>query len=161
MKILHKGLRALRERDDRARLRAQLVPRLRPILFRLQEATHPRRADAPGFQRRARSRQGEGPGPGVFRRAAQARLPALHLRQRFQTYEFHDLDEQETVSCSLPELRGHVEEFGFILGVQCRTPNNVAGVFGPPPPTANTRRHFPVKPISYPIDHAHRASSIR
>ena len=49
MKIRHKGLRALHERDDRARLTPSLVPRLRRILFRLQEATHPRSADAPGF----------------------------------------------------------------------------------------------------------------
>jgi len=50
MKIRHKGLRALHERDDRARLPPQLVPRLRRILFRLQEATHPGSADAPGFR---------------------------------------------------------------------------------------------------------------
>ena len=50
MKIRHKGLRALHDRDDRARLPAQLVPRLRRILFRLQEATKPRSADAPGFR---------------------------------------------------------------------------------------------------------------
>ena len=50
MKIRHKGLRALHERDDRARLPAQLVPRLWRILFGLQEATHPWSADAPGFR---------------------------------------------------------------------------------------------------------------
>ena len=50
MRIRHKGLRALHERDDRARLPAHLVPRLRRILFRLQEATHPGSADAPGFR---------------------------------------------------------------------------------------------------------------
>lgn len=50
MKIRHKGLRDLHERDDAARLPASLVPRLRRILFRLQEATHPRSADAPGFR---------------------------------------------------------------------------------------------------------------
>ncbi len=50
MNIRHKGLRALHERDDAARLPAGRVPRLRPILFRLQEATHPGSADAPGFQ---------------------------------------------------------------------------------------------------------------
>lgn len=48
--IRHKGLRALHERDDWAQLPASLVPRLRRILFRLQEATHPRSADAPGFR---------------------------------------------------------------------------------------------------------------
>ena len=50
MKIRHKGLRALHEQDHRARLPADLVPRLRRILFRLQEATHPGSADAPGFR---------------------------------------------------------------------------------------------------------------
>ena len=50
MRIRHKSLRALHERDDAARLPAGLGPRLRRILFRLQEATHPGSADAPGFQ---------------------------------------------------------------------------------------------------------------
>jgi len=50
MRIRQTGLRALHERDEAARLPAGSVPRLRRILFRLQEATHPRRADAPGFR---------------------------------------------------------------------------------------------------------------
>ena len=50
MKIRHKGLRTLYERDDTAQLPASLAPRLRRILFRLQEATHPGSADAPGFR---------------------------------------------------------------------------------------------------------------
>jgi len=50
MRIKHKGLRALHERDAAARLPAGLVPRLRRILFRLQEATDPASADAPGFR---------------------------------------------------------------------------------------------------------------
>ena len=50
MRIRHKGLRALHQRDDPARLPAHLVPRLRRILFRLQEASQPRSADAPGFR---------------------------------------------------------------------------------------------------------------
>ena len=50
VKIRDKGLRALHERDDRARLPANLVPRIRRILFRFQEATNPRSADAPGFR---------------------------------------------------------------------------------------------------------------
>ena len=50
MRIRHKGLRALHQWDDPARLPADLVPRLRRILFRLQEASHPRSADAPGFR---------------------------------------------------------------------------------------------------------------
>ena len=40
MRIRHKALRVLQERDDPARLPAGLVPRLRCILFRLQEAMH-------------------------------------------------------------------------------------------------------------------------
>ena len=50
MKISHKGLRALHEQDDRRRLPPDLVPRLRRILFRLQEATDPASANAPGFR---------------------------------------------------------------------------------------------------------------
>ena len=50
MKIRHQGLRALYERDDRARLTADSVPRIRRILLRLQEATSPRSAAAPGFR---------------------------------------------------------------------------------------------------------------
>ena len=40
----------MHERGDTARLPASFVPRLRRILFRLQEATHPGSADAPGFR---------------------------------------------------------------------------------------------------------------
>ncbi len=36
MRIRHKGLRTLHERDDAARLPAGLASRLRRILFRLQ-----------------------------------------------------------------------------------------------------------------------------
>ena len=50
MKFRHKGLRALHERDNPARVPAGQAPRLRRILFRLQEATHPGSADAPGFR---------------------------------------------------------------------------------------------------------------
>ena len=50
MRFRHRGLRALHERDDAAGLSADVVPRLRRILFRLQEATHPNDADAPGFR---------------------------------------------------------------------------------------------------------------
>ena len=50
MRIRHKGLRALHEGDDAARLPAGLAPRIRRILFRLQEAAYPRDADAPGFR---------------------------------------------------------------------------------------------------------------
>ena len=47
MRIRPKGLRALHERDNPARAPAGLAPRLKRILFRLQEAVHPRCADAP------------------------------------------------------------------------------------------------------------------
>ena len=50
MRIRHKGLRALHVRDNTTRVPSSLVPRLKRILFRLQEATHPRSADAPGFR---------------------------------------------------------------------------------------------------------------
>ena len=50
MRIRHKRLRALHERDDTVRLPAGLAPRRRRILFRLQGATHPGSADAPGFR---------------------------------------------------------------------------------------------------------------
>lgn len=50
MKVKHKGLRALHARDDPGRVPAALAPRLRRILFRLQEATGPGSADAPGFR---------------------------------------------------------------------------------------------------------------
>ncbi len=50
MKSRHKGLRALHERDNPARVPATLAPRLKRILFRLQEATHPCDAATPGFR---------------------------------------------------------------------------------------------------------------
>ena len=40
----------MHERGDAARLSADLVPRLRRILFRLQEAAYPGDVDAPGFR---------------------------------------------------------------------------------------------------------------
>ena len=50
MRIRHKGLCALHERDDAARLPTNLVQRLRRILFRLQEAAHSGSVHAPGFR---------------------------------------------------------------------------------------------------------------
>ena len=47
--------------------------------------------------------------------------PRYILVSDFQTFELHDLDERETVSFPLSHLPGHVEAFGFILGVQRRT----------------------------------------
>ena len=46
MRIRHKGLRALHERDNPARVPAGLVARLKRILFRLQESTQPSSAAA-------------------------------------------------------------------------------------------------------------------
>ena len=50
MRISHKGSWALHQRDNPARVPAGLVPRLKRILFRLQESAHPGSADAPGFR---------------------------------------------------------------------------------------------------------------
>ena len=50
MRIRHKGLRVLHERDNAARVPAGLVSRLKRILIRLQAATHSSNADAPGFR---------------------------------------------------------------------------------------------------------------
>ena len=50
MRIRAKGRRALHERDNAARLPAGLAPRLRRILIRRQEASHPGSADTPGFR---------------------------------------------------------------------------------------------------------------
>ncbi len=47
--------------------------------------------------------------------------PRYILVSDFQTFQLRDLDERETVSFSLADLPSHVEEFGFILGVQRRT----------------------------------------
>ncbi len=46
--------------------------------------------------------------------------PRYILISDFQTFELHDLDERETISFALAELPLHVEEFGFIIGVQRR-----------------------------------------
>ncbi len=46
--------------------------------------------------------------------------PQYILVSDFQTFELHDLDERNSVSFPLAELPGHVERFGFILGVQRR-----------------------------------------
>ena len=49
-----------------------------------------------------------------------ADLPRYILLSDFQTFELHDLDEDESVAFTLAELPQHVEKFGFILGVQKR-----------------------------------------
>ena len=50
-----------------------------------------------------------------------ADLPRYLLLSDFQTFELHDLDENESASFPLKDLPKHVEKFGFILGVQKRS----------------------------------------
>ena len=47
--------------------------------------------------------------------------PRYILVSDFRTFELHDLSERATVSFPLGELPSHVEDFGFIVGVQRRT----------------------------------------
>ena len=47
--------------------------------------------------------------------------PRYILVSDFRSFQLHDLDERATVAFTLAELPGHVEVFGFILGVQRRT----------------------------------------
>ena len=47
--------------------------------------------------------------------------PRHILVSDFQTFQLHDLEEGDTVAFTLADLPGHVEAFGFILGVQRRT----------------------------------------
>ena len=46
--------------------------------------------------------------------------PRYILVSDFQTFKLHDLGERETASFALKDLPGHIEAFGFILGVQRR-----------------------------------------
>ena len=50
-----------------------------------------------------------------------ADLPRYLLLSDFQTFQLYDLDEDESVAFTLPDLPQHVEKFGFILGVQKRS----------------------------------------
>ena len=50
-----------------------------------------------------------------------ADLPRYILLSDFATFELYDLDEDESVAFALADLPQHVEQFGFILGVQKRT----------------------------------------
>ena len=50
-----------------------------------------------------------------------ADLPRHILLSDFKTFELYDLDEDENVAFALADLPQHVEQFGFILGVQKRT----------------------------------------
>ncbi len=50
-----------------------------------------------------------------------ADLPRYILLSDFQTFELYDLEESESISFPLTDLHDHVENFGFIIGVQRRT----------------------------------------
>ena len=52
---------------------------------------------------------------------AERERPRYLLVSDFQTFQLYDLDEGDTVAFPLADLPGHVEAFGFILGVQRRT----------------------------------------
>ena len=51
---------------------------------------------------------------------AERERPRYLLVSDFQTFQLYDLDEGDTVAFTLADLPGHVEAFGFILGVQRR-----------------------------------------
>ncbi len=57
---------------------------------------------------------------GYFDALAEHDRPRYILVSDFRTFELHDLDERERVAFPLADLPGHVEAFGFILGVQRR-----------------------------------------
>lgn len=46
----HRGLKRLYEQDDARALRADLIPRIRDILFRLDEAANPQDLNLPGYR---------------------------------------------------------------------------------------------------------------
>jgi hypothetical protein len=48
-------------------------------------------------------------------------LPRYILVSDFQTFELHDLEENVAIPFTLRQLPDHVEEFGFIIGVQRRS----------------------------------------
>ncbi len=48
-------------------------------------------------------------------------LPRYLLVSDFQTFELYDLEDNNTVRFALHQLPDHVEDFGFVLGVQKRT----------------------------------------
>jgi len=48
-------------------------------------------------------------------------LPRYVLVSDFQTFELHDLEDRSTTRFALSQFPEHVEDFGFILGVQRRT----------------------------------------
>ena len=50
-----------------------------------------------------------------------ADLPRYLLLSDFQTFELYDLDQDESLAFSLPELPEHIEKFSFSLGVEKRS----------------------------------------
>ncbi len=50
----------------------------------------------------------------------EARRPRYILVSDFQTFELHDLDARQRTAFALADLPAHVEDFGFIVGVQRR-----------------------------------------
>ena len=50
-----------------------------------------------------------------------ADLPRYILLSDFRTFELYDLEEVDEIAFPLADLPGHVERFGFILGVQKRS----------------------------------------
>ena len=50
-----------------------------------------------------------------------ADLPRYILLSDFRTFELYDLEEVDEITFPLADLPGHVERFGFILGVQKRS----------------------------------------
>ena len=51
-------------------------------------------------------------------------LPRYLLLSDFQTFELHDLDEGAETSFALADLPDHVEDFGFVLGIQKSLPKD-------------------------------------
>lgn len=51
----------------------------------------------------------------------ESELPRYILLSDFQTFELYDLEEDTEVTFRLGDLPGHIEAFGFMLGVQKRT----------------------------------------
>jgi len=51
----------------------------------------------------------------------EAELPRYILLSDFQSFELHDLEEDDHIAFALPDLPKHVEEFGFMVGLQKRS----------------------------------------
>ena len=56
-----------------------------------------------------------------FPRLRDYELPRYILVSDFQTFELYDLEEGDEVKFSLADLPQHVQDFGFILGIQKRS----------------------------------------